>query len=118
MCVPSILEWASRSSGICTRSARTTKGNIKITLKATKGSRSIEKLKKLGYTVKYKYYRSTNKSKNYKAKVTKSGKTYINTTGKKGTGYYYKAKVMVYDSQGKLVANTKLSKCKYACRKK
>ena len=99
-------------------SAKTTKGNIKVTLKVTKGSKSIEKLKKLGYTVKYKYYRSTGKTGNYKAMITKSSRKYINTTGKKGTRYYYKAKVMVYDSQGKLVTNTKLSKCKYTCRKR
>ena len=46
----------------------------------------------------------------------KAGKTYTNTTGKKGTRYYYKARVQVYDSEGTLVAKSSLKQCKYASR--
>lgn len=45
----------------------------------------------------------------------KSG-IYINTYGKKGTLYYYKVKVMVYDKDGNLTAQTALKQCKYASR--
>lgn len=99
------------------RSSRTPNKNIKVVLKMDKRTAaSIETLKKLGYTVKYKFYRSTKKSSAYKAKITKKTKTYINTTGKKGVRYYYKARILVYDKNGKLVAQTKLKQCKYACR--
>lgn len=96
------------------RSVKTGKGNIKVTLTVTKGD--VKAIEKLGYTVKYKFYRSTSKASKYTAKAEKSQKTYINTTGKKGSRYYYKAKVMVYDSQGELVAKTELKQCLYAVR--
>ena len=99
------------------RSSRTPNKNIKVVLKMDeRTAASIEALEKLGYTVKYKFYRSTKKSSAYKAKITKKTKTYINTSGKKGVRYYYKARIMVYDKNGKLVAQTKLKRCKYACR--
>ncbi len=96
------------------RSVKTAKGNIKVTL--TVDSDAIQQIEDLGYTVKYKFYRSTKKAKSYKAKIEGTGKTYTNTSGEKGTKYYYKARVMVYDSQGTLVAKTALTQCKYACR--
>ena len=68
-----------------------------------------------GYTVKYKFYRSEKKASKYVAKATKAGKTYINTAGKKGTKYYYKAKALVYDGD-KLVGQTVLTQCKYGVR--
>ena len=74
-------------------------------------------MKALGYTVKYRFYRSTKKSSGYKAMLTKTSKTYTNTTGKAGTRYYYKVQVRVYDKDGKLVAKTALKQCKYATRK-
>ena len=48
-------------------------------------------------------------------KTGKSG-IYINTYGKKGTMYYYKARVMIYDKEGNFVAQTALKQCKYANR--
>ena len=99
------------------RSSRTPNKNIKVVLKMDKRTAaSIETLKKLGYTVKYKFYRSTKKSSAYKVKITKKTGNYINTSGKKGARYYYKARIMVYDKNGKLIAQTKLNQCKYACR--
>ena len=98
------------------RSAKTAKGNIKVTL--TVDSDAIKAIEDLGYTVKYKFYRSTKKAASYKAATEKAGKTYTNTTGKKGTKYYYKARVMVYDAEGDLVAKSELKQCKYAARVK
>ena len=100
------------------RSAKTAKGNIRVTLSVTNGKDSIKEIEDLGYTVKYKYYRSTSKSKNYKAMLEGTGKTYINTAGKKGTKYFYKARLTVYDAQGRLIAKTELKQCRYACRVK
>ena len=101
------------------RFAKTAKKNINITVKTDKETDNIIKeLEDLGYTVKYKYYRSTKKSSKYSAKLEKdhSINSYINTTGKKGTRYYYKVKVMVYDADGNLVASSKLKQCRYAAR--
>ncbi len=98
------------------RSAKTAKGSIKVTLAVDKDA--IKQIEGLGYTVKYKFYRSTKKSASYKAKYEKTGLTYTNTAGTRGTRYYYKARVMVYDAQGALVAKTELKQCKYACRTK
>ena len=98
------------------RSAKTAKGYIKVTLTADHDA--IKAIEDLGYTVKYKFYRSTKKAKGYKAAVEKTAKSYTNTTGKKGTKYYYKARVMVYDAQGNLVTESALTQCKYACRSK
>ena len=96
------------------RSTKTAKGNIKVTLTVDKDA--IQAIEDLGYTVKYKFYRSTKKAASYKAALEKTGKTYTNTAGKKGTKYYYKARVMVYDAQGKLIAKSALTQCRYACR--
>ncbi len=95
-------------------SAKTAKGSIKVTL--TVDSDAIKQVEDLGYTVKYKFYRSTKKAKSYVAKYEKTGKTYTNTSGTKGKRYYYKARVMVYDEAGVLVAKSELKQCKYACR--
>ncbi len=97
-------------------SKKTSKGAIKVTL--TVNSDEIKAIEALGYTVKYKFYRSTKKASGYAAKYEKTGKTYTNTSGTKGTRYYYKARVMVYDADGALIAKTALNQCKYACRVK
>ena len=93
------------------RSARTAKKNVKLVVKS-----DLEAITDAGYTVKYKFYRSTKKSAGYKAVLTKKAPTYVNTYGKKGTLYYYKVKVMVYDKDGNLTAQTALKQCKYASR--
>ena len=100
------------------RSAKTAKGNIRVTLSVANGRDSIKALEDLGYTVKYKYYRSTSRAKNYKSMLEGTGKTYINTAGKKDTKYFYKARLTVYDAQGRLIAKTELKQCRYACRVK
>ena len=76
----------------------------------------IKELKDAGFTVKYRFYRSTKKAAGYKAAVTKKTASYTNTSGKKGTKYFYKIQIRVYDENGKLVAKTALKQCKYASR--
>ena len=99
------------------RSSKTAKKNIKAVLKNNaKTKASIQELKDLGFTVKYRFYRSTKKAASYKSTVTKKTAAYTNTSGKKGTKYFYKVQVRVYDENGKLVAKTALKQCKYATR--
>ena len=99
------------------RSAKTAKKNVKVTVSLDKQDKAIIKeLKDAGYTVKYRFYRSTKKAAGYKAAVTKKTAAYTNTSGKKGTKYYYKVQVRVYDANGKLAAKTALKQCKYASR--
>ena len=99
------------------RSSKTAKKNIKAVLKSdAKVKASIKEMKDLGFTVKYRFYRSTKKAASYKAAVTKKTAAYTNTSGKKGTKYFYKVQVRVYDENGKLVAKTALKQCKYASR--
>ena len=93
------------------RSAKLKNGSVKIMLKG-----DLKAITDAGYTVKYKFYRSTKKSAGYKAMLTKKAPTYFNTYGKKGTMYYYKARVMIYDKDGNFVAQTALKQCKYANR--
>ncbi len=99
------------------RSAKTAKGYIKVQANFDKSDKAIiSELQDAGYTVKYRFYRSTKKAASYKSALTKKAATYTNTSGKKGTKYYYKVQVRVYDEGGKLVAKTALKQCKYACR--
>lgn len=93
------------------RSAKLKNGSVKIMLKG-----DLKAITDAGYTVKYKFYRSTKKSAGYKAVLTKKAPTYYNTYGKKDTMYYYKARVMIYDKNGNFVAQTALKQCKYANR--
>ena len=99
------------------RSAKNAKKNVKVTLKnSAKTKAAIKEIKDLGYTVKYRFYRSTKKSAGYKSAVTKKTANYTNTSGKKNTKYFYKVQVRVYDENGKLVAKMALKQCKYASR--
>ena len=98
-------------------SSKTSKKNIKVTLTVNKDtSAAIKEIEDMGYTVKYKYYRSTRKASKYASKLTSKKTSYTNTAGKKGTKYYYKARVQVYDKDGKLVTQTALKQCRYAAR--
>ena len=99
------------------RSANTAKKNVKVTVSLDKQDKAIIKeLKDAGFTVKYRFYRSTKKAASYKSTVTKKTASYTNTSGKKGTKYFYKVQVRVYDENGKLIAKTALKQCKYASR--
>ena len=90
-------------------------GSIQVKLDITQGD--IAAIEDLGYTVKYKYYRSEKKNADYRSKVEKQTLTpYVNTAGIKNTRYYYKSRVMIYDADGSLAAYTRLDRCSYACR--
>ena len=96
--------------------SKTAKKSIKVKIGEAKNSNSlIKEAKAMGYTVKYKFYKSTKKASKYKAVKTKTSNSHINTKGKKGTKYYYKAKVMVYDGKN-LIAQTELKQCSYGAR--
>ena len=93
------------------RSTKTSKG-VKVTIKA-----DVQPLLDAGFTVEYKFYRSTKSNKNFgKAMITKTTGTYTNTKGVKGTKYYYKAKLVVKNAEGEVVATTPLTQCLYATR--
>ncbi len=91
------------------KTKKNAKGNIKVTLKVD--SEAIKAIEDLGYTVTYKFSRSTRAAKGYKAVLGKAGKTYTDKTGKAGKTYYYKARVMIYDAQGNLIAKSALKQC-------
>ena len=97
---------------IVARSVKTASGNIKVTINA-----DVQPILDAGYTVEYKFYRSTKPRSNYgKARMIKTENVYTNTSGTKGVRYYYKAMIQVKDAEGNIVATTPLSQCKYACR--
>ena len=105
-----------REAKLKATTSKTSKKNVKIKVSVKNNNSLIKEAKAMGYTVKYKFYRSTKKASKYKAIKTKTSNSYISTKGKKGTKYYYKAKVMVYDGK-KLVAQTALKQCSYGARR-
>ena len=99
---------------IVARSVKTANGNIKVTINA-----DVQPILDAGYTVEYKFYRSTKPRSNYgTARMIKTENVYTNTSGTKGVRYYYKAMIQVKDADGNIIATTPLSQCKYACRVK
>ena len=96
--------------------SKTAKKSVRVKIGEVKNLNSlIKEAKAMGYTVKYKYYRSVKKSSKYTALKTKALNSYVNTKGKKGTKYYYKAMVLVYDGKT-LIAQTELKQCRYGVR--
>ena len=104
------------------RSSKTANGNIRIKVASVTDQNGnpvdLSVLKDKGYTVKYKFYRSEKKASEYGARIEKDtdNNVYINNTGSKGTKYFYKVRVMVYDANGNLAAKSELKQCKYATR--
>ena len=94
---------------------KTSKKSVKVQGTAKTSKTLISDIKSLGYTVKYQFYRSTKKSAGYKLLKTKTTNTFINTKGTKGTKYYYKARVLVYDGKT-LVAKSGLKACSWGSR--
>ena len=94
--------------------------SVKLGAKKVKVTANFDasKLIENGYTVEYKFYKSTKKSSGYKyTGVTKpaDNATYTNTNAKKGKNYY-KFKIVVKNADGTVVLTTALKDCKYACR--
>ena len=100
------------SISLTARSSKTSKGNIKVTVKG-----DISAITDLGYTVEYKFYRATGpRFSKYYEKIQKSASTYTNTKGVKGKTYRYKVSLVIYDKDGNLVKETNKNLCKYAQR--
>ena len=99
------------------RTTKTAKKNINVFVKKNAAMIDfLQEVQEAGYTVKYKFYRSEKKSSSYTQKLIKMENRYLNTIGKKGTKYYYKAKLEVYDTEGNLIVSTGLKSCKYGMR--
>lgn len=96
------------------RSIKLKDGRLRVTISCD--VQDLQNLQELGYTVKYKNYRSTRKASKYKAALKKAGTTFTTGKGTKGTRYYYKARLMVYDKDGRLIAKSELKQCRYATR--
>ena len=94
---------------IATRTAKSGK-KVKVTVNA-----DVQKLVDNGYTVTYKFYKSTKKGSGYKNTVNKTTNTYTNTNPVKGKNYY-KVKLVVKNADGAVVATTPLTQCKYGVR--
>ena len=94
---------------------KTSKKSVKVQVTAKSSKTMISDIKSLGYTVKYQFYRSTKKTAGYKVIKTKAANTFTNTKGTKGTKYYYKARVLVYDGKT-LVAKSALRQCSWGSR--
>ena len=117
-----------------TESAKDTLKNVKLKMSTSKTSKGIKvkakfdtnyapieninSLKDQGCKVKYQFMRSTSKSKGYKTIKTTTSKTYTDTKAKKGTKYYYKCKLLVYGTDGKLIAKTNLSQSTASAKKR
>ena len=100
------------SISLTARSSKTSKGNIKVTVKG-----DISAITDLGYAVEYKFYRATGpKFSKYYEKIQKSTSTYTNTKGVKGKTYRYKVSLVIYDKDGNLVKETNKNLCRYAQR--
>ena len=94
---------------------KTSKKSVKVQVAAKSSKTMISDIKSLGYTVKYQFYRSTKKTAGYKLLKTKTTSSFTNTKGKKGTKYYYKARVLVYDGKT-LIAKSELKQASCGVR--
>lgn len=111
--VKDIVQETSLSASSSKVTLKNGKQGVKITVKAE----DVKDILKAGYTVEYHYYRSTKKGSGYgKALKVSDSNTYTNTSGKKGTKYYYKAAIVVKDEDGEIVSKSGLKQCKYAAR--
>ena len=95
--------------------SKTSKKSVKIQVAAKNDKTLLTDIKNMGYTVKYQFYRSTKKTAGYKLRKTSSKNSFISTKGTKGTKYYYKTRVLVYDGS-ELVARSALKRCSYGAR--
>ncbi len=95
----------------------TKKGKIKVLAKVSKSKKAIEAMKGMGLNVEYKFYRSTKKNGKYKAIITKSKPSFVNTKGKIGKTYQYKATMIFKNDKGEVVGKTSLKQCKMASKK-
>ena len=96
-------------------SKKTSKKNINVTIARND---DLELIESLGYGVEYRLYRAAKKPSKFSFRSKKmDSDTFVNTKGKRGTRYYYKMRVVVYDEYGYRIASTKLNQCTYTSRK-
>lgn len=96
-------------------SKKTSKKNINVTIARND---DLELIESLGYSVEYRLYRVAKKPSKFSFRSKKmDSDTFVNTKGKRGTRYYYKMRVVVYDEYGYRIASTKLNQCTYTSRK-
>ena len=114
--VDSLTKWTDEDAkayvqdlSIAVRTAKVGK-KVKVTVNA-----DVQTLIDNGYTVTYKFYKSTKKGSGYKNTVNKTTNTYTNTNPVKGKNYY-KVKLVVKNADGTVVATTPLTQCKYGVR--
>ena len=93
----------------------TGKKSVKVTVAPKNNKSLISEIQSMGYTVKYRFYRSTKKNSGYKLLKTTKVNGYTNTTGKKGKKYYYKVRVLVYDGK-RLIAESELKQASCATK--
>ena len=94
---------------------KTSKKSVKVTVTAKNSKTLISDIKTMGCTVKYQFCRSTKKTSGYKLLKTQTTSSFTNTKGKKGTKYYYKARVLVYDGKT-LIAKSDLKQASCGVR--
>mgnify|MGYP004469947629 FL=1 len=97
------------------KTAKVDKKYVKVRITAKSSKTLISDIKRMGYTVKYKFYRSTKKTSGYKLLKTRSVNTFTDKKATKWTKYYYKAQVLVYDGK-KLVKKSRLKQCSYGVK--
>lgn len=97
------------------KTAKVDKKYVKVRITAKSSKTLISDIKRMGYTVKYKFYRSTKKTSGYKLLKTRSINTFTDKKATKWTKYYYKAQVLVYDGK-KLVKKSRLKQCSYGAK--
>lgn len=115
--IDQLIKAKTDSLNLKVRTTKTAKKNIKAVVKQDAAFKSLlQEVKDAGYTVKYKFYRSEAKRSGYAARLTKTTGMYLNTEGKAGTKYYYKAKLQILDQDGKPVAETALKQCRFGVR--
>jgi len=116
-CVDKIQEQLNKLT-LSPSSSYTNKKTVKVSLNLNKTSKAaIKAIKNMGYKVKYEFYRSTKKGSGYALVKTSSNPYFTNLSGKKGTTYYYKVRVIVTEESGWPENETKLSKSKYTSKK-
>lgn len=96
-----------KSAKFKTKTTKVGKKSIKVQITVKRNKKLMSDLKFTGYTVKYQFYRSKKKNSGYKLFMTSKKNSFIT---KKGTKYYYKVRVLIYDGK-KLISKSKLKQC-------
>lgn len=96
-----------KSAKFKTKTTKVGKKSVKVQITVKRNKKLMSDLKFMGYTVKYQFYRSKKKNSGYKLFKISKKNSFIT---KKGTKYYYKVRVLIYDGK-KLISKSKLKQC-------